>query len=321
MSRRYISELEEGELVEGVFLVRSKDLREARSGALFIKAVVADRTGSIDAVMWDASEKIFDSFKTNDFVKVRGRVDMYQDKPQLRIDSVRYVDESGVDPSEFVPSTPRDSEELVAQLLKAAREIKQPQLRELVLSFLEDGEFVEKLKRTPAAARYHHPYLGGLVEHTARVVELARLVSEAYPELDHDILLAGAILHDIGKVEELEAERTVRYTDRGELLGHIVLGAIMVDERARRIEGFPDELLNIMEHIIVSHHGEREYGSPKLPLTPEALAVHFMDDLDAKVFASTRAIREDTDHSSRWTAWSQMFQRRMYKGPTEEEPD
>jgi len=318
MSRRYISELKEGELVDEAFLVRSKELRETRSGSLFIKAELADRTGSIHGNMWEASEQMFESFQSNDFVKVRGRVEVYQGRQQLRIEAIRYLDEGAVDPREFVPSSSEDAEELLVRLRDAAREIKEPYLTRLALSFLEDEEFVEKLKRTPAAVSYHHPFLGGLLEHTSNVVKLADFVSREYPCLNRDLMLAGAILHDIGKVEELTIDRSLRYTDRGELVGHVVLGALMVEERASRIDGFPAELLNVIEHVVVSHHGEREFGSPKVPLFPEAIALHLLDNLDAKIFGSTKAIERDTDSSSSWTAWSSMLQRRLYKGLAEE---
>ena len=321
MSRRYIAEFKEGELIDEAFLVRSKELRETRSGGLYIRAELADRTGSIEARMWDASEQIFESFQSNDFVKVRGRVEVYKGRQQLRLDAIRYLEEGAVDLSEFVRSTLEDPEELLGRLRAAATEIKEPNLMKLVLSFLEDESFVEKLKRSPAAVSYHHPFLGGLLEHTANVVKLADFVSREYPTLDRDLMLAGAILHDIGKVEELTTDRSLRYTDRGELVGHVVLGALMVEERANRIEGFPKELLNVIEHVIVSHHGEREFGSPKVPLFPEAIALHLLDNLDAKIFGSTNAIERDTDSSSNWTAWSSMLQRRLYKGPAAEPED
>jgi len=320
MSRRYIADFKEGELIDETFLVRSKELRDTRSGAQFIKAELADRTGSIQANMWDATEQMFESFQSNDFVKVRGRVEVYQGRQQLRIDAIRYLDESAVDFSEFVRSTSEDPEELLERLRVAAGEIRDLNLRKLVMSFLEDESFVEKLKRTPAAVSYHHPFLGGLLEHTANVVKLADFISREYEFLNRDLMIAGAILHDLGKVEELAIDKSLRYTDRGELVGHVVLGALMVEERARRIEGFPEELLNIVEHMVVAHHGEREFGSPKVPLFPEAIALYTLDNLDAKIYGATSAIEGDTDASSSWTAWSKMLQRRLYKG-TAEEPE
>jgi len=321
MERRYIGELKLGENIEEVFLVREKFFRTARTGSDYIQMELVDRTGSITARMWDASRAIFDAFQANDFVQVRARVDSYQDRLQLIVSSLRTVPEEQVDVSDFLPKISRDVDQLFTRIKEISAQITNSHLKRLLELFLTDADFAEKFRRAPAAIAYHQPFLGGLIEHTTNVCELALPVLKLYPQLSKDLLLAAAILHDIGKVRELEYTRTLDYTDEGKLIGHVVLGVLMVEEKVREISDFPGELLTLLRHLLLSHHGEYEWGSPKLPMTPEALALHHLDNLDAKVEASSRAIREDADRESLWTEYSRMFQRRFYKGQAKEDED
>ncbi len=318
MSRHFINQLTDNENVEEVYLVREKSLRTARSGAEYIQMELTDRTGTITARMFDATRALFDAFQTNDFLWVRARVQRYQDRLQVVVNALRTVPEDKVNLEDFLPTIAEDVDKLFVRLQEIASRVSEPHLAKLLDLFLTDSDFAGKFKQTPAAISYHQPFLGGLIDHTTNVAELALLILDRYPQLDKDLLLSGAILHDIGKIEELAYTRSFDYTDEGRLVGHLVLGVLMVEDKVREIPDFPKDLLNVLRHLLLSHHGEYEWGSPKLPMTAEALALHHLDNLDAKVEASSRAILEDPDTASAWTAYIRMFQRRFYKGVRKE---
>jgi 3'-5' exoribonuclease len=313
MGKKFVSGYKSGDAVDEVFLVRRKELKTARNGSQYIHAELGDRSGVIPARMWDATQLVFEAFDVDDFVRVRGKIETYQNTLQLNIRTVTKEDPARVNVADFLPQTEKDVEEMLAGLRKVVATMKDPHLVALLNAFFADEEFLKGFKWAPAAVHLHHAFLGGLLEHTASLVGAAQKVMEHYPTLRQDLLLAGCILHDIGKTRELGFRRTFQYTDEGGLLGHLVMGAIMVQEKADGIKDFPQETLMALQHMILSHHGQREFGSPVLPATPEAIALHHLDNLDAKVYEFTRAIAEDPNADSHWTEWNKMFERRLYK--------
>ncbi len=327
MPRLFIDQLTTpGGLVESVFQVAEKDLRTTKKGKPFISARLRDRTGDVPAVMWDATESLFAAIPQDGYVLVKGRVGEYQGRPQIVIDAMRPARPAEVDPADFLPVGPTDSEADFARLVEVMDEVKRPPLRALLEVMWADERLVADLKRAPAAEKLHHAYLGGLLEHTLSILGAARLIADHYPDLDRDFLLMGVLWHDLGKTRELAYTESLGYTDAGRLVGHLVQGVLMIEEKivALRERGteFPEDLADVMRHLIVAHHGEYEFGSPKLPMTAEAFAIHHLDNLDAKLHAFFRETTGDADPARRWTAWNRMFGGRLFKGfsePAEEE--
>jgi len=317
--RRSIDELESGQRLEDdIYLITQKDLRTTTNGGLYIHAVLADRGGQVVARMWNASKQIYDSMPETGLMRITGRVESYKGKPQVIIDGVRTVDEGEADPTDFLPCSEFDIERMWTRTKEILREIKNPDLLALVAKFINDEKFVKVFKQAPAARTNHHAYLGGLLEHTLNMLETARLILPRYPKVSADLVLAGTFLHDAGKTEELASESSFNYTTEGQLVGHIVMTAIWINEKAREIEAesqraFPENLLATLQHIIVAHHGKYEFGSPKLPATAEAVMVHYLDNLDAKLNMVFKAIDTDLDDQSDWTKWTPALETRVFK--------
>jgi 3'-5' exoribonuclease len=314
MGRTFIADIQPGDSLEQAFLVRETHLRTQRNGAFYIDLELVDRTGAVPAKVWDASQELFESFAADDFVKVVARGETYRRKLQLVVTALERLDPAAVDLEDFLPSTRKDVRAMVARLRVVAAGLRNRHLKALLAAFLDDRAFLARFQRAPAAVEIHHAWLGGLLEHTVAVTELALHLADAYPNLDRDLLLAGAILHDIGKVDSFDYARGIRYTDVGGLVGHLPLGLLAVTDRARQLDGFPQPLLERLQHLILSHHGEYQYGSPNLPATAEAIALHYLDNLDAKLNAFERALLADVDERSRWTDWNRIFERRLFKG-------
>ena len=313
MGKIFIGELKKGQVVESTFLVREKVLTKTKSGNPYLALRLADRTGEIDGRVWDSATDFLPLFEPDDFIKVRAEVDEFQGTLQLRIVKLRKCQEEEIQLDEFLPKTAGNMEEMLAELRKIASQTHHPFLGKLLESFLGDEDFVEKFKLAPAAKAVHHVYLGGLLEHTLSVVQLIRLVGPRYKGINQDLLVAGAILHDIGKISELSFDRSFDYTDPGRLLGHITLTVAMIDEKIRAIPEFPQDLSLLLKHIILSHHGEYAFGSPKRPKTLEALLLHQLDDLDAKIQGFLAWIEKEKDSPSRWTPYHKLFDRFIFK--------
>jgi len=318
----FINQLTVEQTVDQIFLVRDKDLRTTKGGDLYVVCTLCDRTGQISARLWQASQRIFESIPTDGFLRVKGRVDEYRGERQLIIDSCRPVPAEKVDLADYMPVTELDVEAMWSELLEILRGIKDKHLRLLVKKFVEDRELVPAFKKSPAAMQMHHPFIGGLLEHTLNVARNAKALLPLYPQLNADLVLAGVFLHDIGKTAELTAGTSITYTDRGRLVGHITIEVIWLHDKAREVaeetgEAIPEKTLMLLEHILLSHHGEHEFGSPKLPAIPEAFFIHYLDNLDAKIFMTTHQIADHHDAEATFTSFNRQLQTRLYKGSGE----
>jgi 3'-5' exoribonuclease len=319
MTRQLVQQLGDGDAVDDVFLVVDKQLRANRNGNLYIQTILRDRTATIDARQWNAGEALFRSFEPGDFVHVKGKVQLFQGAFQLILTQLERVEPGRVNLADFLPQSDQDVNKLLEKLRSILLKLSNPHLRALIECFLMDDEFVRSFCQAPAGIRNHHAYLGGLIEHVVTILESAERILPVYPNLDRDLLLSGIFLHDLGKVRELSFSRAFAYSDEGQLVGHIVIGVEMLNEKAAKVpdltgEPFPKELLLRLKHMILSHHGTYEFGSPRLPMTPEAIALHHLDNFDAKVHSFTRDIRDDPNKRSAWTPFNQSLGRRLFKG-------
>ena len=319
MSRRFVEQLTDGETIEEVYLVVDKQLRANRNGNLYLQLDVRDHSGSMNARLWNAGEHLFRSFDVGDFLLVKGKVQLFQGALQMILSHIDRVESEKVELADFLPHTEQDVSKLYERLRAFMLKLGNPHLRGLAECFLMDQDFVHAFCKAPAGVRNHHAYLGGLLEHVVTLLDAADRLAPLYAELDRDVLLMGVFLHDIGKVRELTFDRAFSYTDEGQLIGHLVIGVEMLNEKVARVpdltgEAFPAELLLRLKHLILSHHGTYEFGSPKLPMTPEAIALHHLDNFDAKVHSFTRDIRDDRNSTSAWTPFNQSLQRRLFKG-------
>jgi 3'-5' exoribonuclease len=317
MKPHYVADLADGQIISSLYLVREKEIRtSARTGKSWLELNLADRSGSIPAKMWDNFEAIARTFERDDVVRVRARVKLYNDRKELTLEQIVPAAEKDYELADFLPHTKYDVEKLYAELRAAVAAMKNPWLRKLLACIVDDPEIAPRLKRAPAAMTMHHAYLGGLLEHTVSLIGLANAVSGHYPELDGDLLLTGVVLHDIGKIEELRYARGIDYSDEGRLLGHISMGAMLVREKCKAIERFPAPLRTMVEHLILSHHGSHEFGSPSLPQFPEAVALHAIDDLDSKMagMRATLELSQGAGGAEMWTERNPSLRRALLRG-------
>ncbi|MFI5174710.1 MAG: 3'-5' exoribonuclease YhaM family protein [Terriglobia bacterium] len=314
MKQKFIRDFEANTVVTETFLVRSKELRSKKSGEPYLSLILADKTGDLDAKMWDNVEEFDPLFDKDHFIKAKGLVQIYRNKPQMTLHKLRRLEDHEVDFMDFFPSTSRDVDEMYSELLEVVAGFTSEPLRAVMQELLLDDDVMRRLKKAPAAKSMHHAYLGGLLEHIVSLCHLARLVVQNYKNIEIDLLLTGAILHDIGKIYELSYERGFGYTTQGQLLGHMVLELEMINGIIARHADFPPELKTMISHLIISHHGEYEFGSPKLPMTVEAMILHKLDDLDSKVQAMQWMIERDGSIEGEWTGYSQILQRPIFRG-------
>jgi len=322
MTRHYVNQLAHGDSVDEAFLVADKQLRANRQGNLYLNLELRDKTGTVGARLWNATENLARQFEPGDYLHVRGKTQVFQGALQIIITHLEVVAPSQIEPEEFLPQSSQNVAKLLARLREVLLAMSNPHLRALVECFLIDDVFVGKFTAAPAGIKNHHAYQGGLLEHVVSLLNVADRITELYPEIDRDLLLTGIFLHDIGKVDELSYERAFAYTDSGQLVGHLIMGVEMLREKVERCakltgEAFPAELLLRLKHMIVSHHGTYEFGSPKLPMTTEAIALHYLDNLDAKIHTFSREIRDDPSRESSWTPFNQGLGRRLYKGTSQ----
>ena len=315
MGKVFVADLIEGEPVTSYFLAKQVEVRQRRSGEPYLTLVLADRTGEVSGVLWEGVEEVSQDLAEGDIVKVQGLLGTYQREPQVTLTRLRKAAPEEVALEDYLPRSAQDPAALLTRLREVVDGIQEPHLRSLLRDLLADEVFIAAFAAAPAAKSIHHAVLGGLLEHTMSVVGVCRLLAEYYPALDRDLLLAAAILHDVGKVRELTWDRIFDYTDAGRLLGHISLGALLVEERIRAIPGFPEPLAQRLLHCILSHHGELEWGSPKRPKTLEALVLHYAEDLDGKVnsFLSFAQTHPDPQHPG-WTQFNRSLDRYLFFG-------
>jgi len=315
----WVKDIKEDDIVNDLYLVKVKRLGQTKNGASFLSLTLSDKTGDIETRAWDRAEELAALFKEGDIIEVKGKAGSYRNQVQLTLTGLASSKEDN--PSLFLESTPYDTSSMMRELKGIVKGIKNANLRDLINSFLSDHDFIEKFKEAPAAKNFHHGYIGGLLEHTLSVCRLAGHVHEQYPELDGDLLVAGAFLHDIGKIREFSYGRNVDYSDEGRLMGHLVLGVSMLEDKIAGVKNFPAETALCLKHMILSHHGEYDFGSPKRPKFLEAFVLHLIDDLDAKMNGIARIMSKDKKEGA-WTDFNRMFERYFLKerlGPLEDE--
>jgi 3'-5' exoribonuclease len=313
MKKRFITDIKAGDRVDDIFVLSEKILSQKRDGNNFLNVTLSDKTGTIKGVVWDNVDQIAAGITSGDFALVNGSVSDYRGTLQVVIKKMEPISPDMIDPSDFLPQTSRDIEGMFERLIKITETIKTDYLKALIDAFFKDKEFVNKFKTAPAAKKMHHAYIGGLLEHTLSMVSLAEKIAGHYSGIDRDLLLSGTVLHDIGKIDEFEYQFKIDYSDKGRLLNHIVIGLKMVDDKLSGIEHFPEDQMLLLKHLIVSHHGTREFGSPEPPKTIEAVLLNYIDEIDSKVSGIRDFIAsEDTDET--WTSYHRLLERHFFKG-------
>jgi 3'-5' exoribonuclease len=324
MRRRFVNELHEQEAVNQVFRAAEKQLRPNRNGNLYLQMELSDRSGAVGARMWNACETLYRSFENGDYVLVEGTTQLFQGARQLIVTRLMKVEPSEVNEDDFTPVASVDVDKHVVRMGEILRGIGSPHLQNLAECFLMDDEFMRKLARAPAGIKLHHAYIGGLLEHVVNLMEVVIRIAPCYPQLNRDLLLLGVLLHDASKVDELCYDREFSYSDEGQLVGHVVMGVSLLESKVREAERLsgepiPRETVLRLKHLIVSHHGEYDYGSPKLPMTLEAVTLFCLDNLDAKIAAFTQQLRDDPNVDSPWTNFNPNLGRKLFKGSHNEE--
>lgn len=300
--------------VVGTYAVEEKQLRTAKNGKPFLTLKLRDKTGSVTARLWDNAAEAAQSLAGHRVLRVQGRSELFRDELQIHLQTVQPVSENEVNPSDFLPVCPRDEKDLWREFSGLLQGLTAKPQRELVQCFLADKSLMQRFRKAPGAKSVHHAYLGGLLEHTVGVMRLATLIADQYPRLDRDLLLLGAFLHDIGKVDEYTYDLVIDYSDVGRLVGHMVLGVEILNAKLTACKDFPAETAMVLKHLILSHHGETEYGAVQKPMTREALALHLADDLDARMNSVDEILSKNDDPESAWTAYQQLYGRYFYKG-------
>ena len=295
---------QENKVITSTFVVVSKQVKPKKTGEPYLALTLGDRTGLIEAKMWDNVEDAMDTFEQDDYLKVKGLINKYKNRFQLTIHKLRKLNDTEVDYSDYLPKTSKNIDELWQALADYVASFSDPHLKALLQGFLDDPEIARAYRTAPAAKSLHHAYIGGLLDHVVSLFRSCDLLARNYPQVHRDLLLTGAFLHDIGKIHELGYTRTFTYTTRGQLLGHMVIELEMVQEHIARIPGFPAELKTLIEHLIISHHGQYEFGSTKLPMFPEALMLHYLDDLDSKMEAMRAHFERESENESPWTSYN-----------------
>jgi len=310
----YIKDIKAGEKINDFFFVAEKNLAFSQKGSPYLNLRLKDKTGELDGKVWDNAQEMEKVFRKGDFIYIQSRALQYKNAIQLSVMSARKAEEQEIEAAEYFPVAKEDPDKMFSNLMTFIAGVETPPLQDLLQAFFYDEEIVSRLKRAPAAKGFHHVYIGGLLEHTLSVVRILAWLAGHYEGLNRDLLMTGGILHDIGKIYEYSYDGVVDYTDEGRLVGHIVMGVEMLDRRISALPDFPPQLAMKLRHILLSHHGTLEFGSPKRPKTTEALVVHFADDLDAKVNAMQITIAGAVGDESDWTPYHRLLERYIYKG-------
>jgi 3'-5' exoribonuclease len=294
----------ENTVIISSFVVVAKQVKPKKTGEPYLALTLGDRTGQIEAKMWDNVADAIDAFDQDDYVKTKGLINKYKNRFQLTIHKLRRLQETEVDFADYLPKTTKNVAELWQTLADFVTTFQNPYLKALLQAFMSDSVIAEAFRNAPAAKTLHHAYIGGLLDHVVSLFRSCDLVCRNYPQVDRDLLLTGAFLHDIGKIHELAYTRCFTYTTRGQLLGHMVIEVEMLHAKIAQVPGFPEELKTLLEHLIISHHGHYEFGSPKLPMFPEALMLHYMDDLDSKMESMRAHFEREAELESPWTSYN-----------------
>ncbi|MCH2598039.1 MAG: 3'-5' exoribonuclease YhaM family protein [Pirellulaceae bacterium] len=318
MGRQYINQFSEGESINQVFVANGKQLRPNRQGNLYLQLTLSDKSGSVNAMQWNANQSVYDSFENGDYVIIKGTTQLFNGNLQIIVQQLKKADESRVDEADFVTLTNENIGQLIVQLRQFVDSISHPQLQSLCQQYLDSKDIMEKFSQAPAGVKNHHAYQGGLIHHVVSLMELAESVVQHYPEVDRDLVLAGVLLHDLSKTDELAYERSLEYTDEGQLVGHLVMGVELLGKQIDQWEAnqgttFPNDIAIQLKHMIVSHHGQYDFGSPKLPMTLEALVLHMIDNLDAKVHQFSHAMDSEANPGDNWTPFIPTLGRKLYK--------
>lgn len=309
----FIKDIQDGQPVKGVYLVKEMNRAETKAGKPYLMLTIMDATGEIAGRVWENADKFLAESSAGAIISLTGQAQAYKGILQLKIDSIKSIDPSTIDIADFMPSTTGDIKAMAKEIIKIANEVESPHLRELLLTFFRNKKFFAQFKKAPAAKKMHHAYVGGLLEHTLAVTHLAQQISDLYPAIDRSLLISGALLHDIGKVKEFDFENIPPdYSDQGRLVGHMVLGVEMIQECITKIKKFPAELATNLKHLVLSHHGRHEFGSPTLPMMQEAFVLNFLDDLDAKINYMTRLAGRVEGEGYQWSEYQRNLERFLF---------
>ncbi len=312
MKKMFIKDIKSGDRIDEVFVLSEKTMGQKKDGNNFLNIAIADKTGTIKGVVWDDVNQAASLVQAGDFVHLQGHVSEYRNDLQLVVKKMAPVNADSVDPSDFLPATGRDVNQMFQRVVALTDAMAEGHLKLLLHAFWNDAGFVKQFKTAPAAKKMHHAYIGGLLEHTLSVALLVDRIAGHYSGIDMDLLLTGAILHDIGKIREFEYSRRLDYSDEGRLLSHIVIGVQMIEEKICRVENFPEELALLLKHLVVSHHGSREFGSPEVPKTIEAVLLNYIDEIDSKV-TGIRNFMAAEDPNEPWTGYHRLLGRHFFK--------
>ena len=294
----------ENKVITSTFVVVAKQIKPKKTGEPYLALTLGDRSGQVEAKMWDNVEEVLDAFEQDDFLKVKGLINKYKQRFQLTIHKLRKLGDSEIEFADYLPKTTKDIDELWRTLSGFVAGFQNPHLKALVEAFMVDPEIAAAYRNAPAAKTLHHAYIGGLLDHVVSLFRSCDLITRNYPQINRDLLLTGAFLHDIGKIHELTYNRSFSYTTKGQLLGHMIIELEMLQAKLAQFPGFPEELKTMVEHLIISHHGQYDFGSPKLPMFPEALMLHYLDDLDSKMEAMRAHFERESTLDGPWTSYN-----------------
>ncbi len=316
MNKVFIQDLQENQNIDSLFLVQDKRVLETRNGKPYLRIRLQDKTGEIEGRVWEQANEYARHFKINDYVRVKGIITQFQGELQINVSSIHKVPVEKVNPEDFLPVGKKDIEEMTQSLKKLIESLEDPDYKALLSAFFDDEGFMKTFARSPAAKSMHHAWIGGLLEHTLSIARIAERIVRHYDKeglpLNRDLLITGAVLHDVGKTKELASMPSFEYTTEGKLIGHLVIGVEMIDNIAAKIPGFPEKKLQQIKHLILSHHGDYAFGSPKLPMTLEAIALHFIDNLDAKLMGVYSHIRKHATEDSDWSPYHRIYGQMFY---------
>ncbi len=308
----YINEIKENDYVDSLFLVKDKSSGTTKTGNVYSKLKLVDRYGEMEGRIWTSVESFIASFEKDDFVHVTGKAVSFQEHLQINITHIERVAEDAILLSDFFPMAERNIDEMLQTLIEISQQVKNEHLSRLLHLFWKDDNFLERFKMAPASKWLHHTYLGGLLEHSLSVTQLVLKNFNHYRNLNVDLLITASILHDLGKVDELSFTRSFDYSDEGRLLGHIILGIEKVEDKIRQLPDFPKDLRMLVKHLLLSHHGQYNWGSPKRPMTLEAVMLHYLDDMDAKMNGIQQFLKSQVSEGSRWSGYHRTYEQFFY---------